>query len=360
MSDEGEDVPVPRVSPLKSAPDTTISIMTYFDVRDKDAFLRSCQRVKELVRTAPGVKYYGFSMTGNVAVSKEGHANIASYLMHLRKVQDHWFDIMSAATITNMEAHGPKEQVDQLEDSLKDLLSSHWAYVDGAFIVPAKYLQQANQGRLVSDETLCVLVYWNICDYAKFLAGVKDFQQLTKQEEKVKYYGFCMYGAKAICREGYDCAEGFLEHLKNVDEPLKAAMEVAEVVRIEVHGPASEVEKLREPLNSFPTVFWPYPNDSFFAPAEYASLETPMRVGRPAHSTHGGSGVPLAAATAAADIPASRVSSSASGLPSRGRMARLGANIVSSSAERVVVSNPTREANTLWPNLSCWTPSHVS
>lgn len=153
---------------------------------------------------------------------------------------------------------------------MKDLLSSHWAYADGAFIVPTKYVAQADRGRLVSDETLSVLVYWNIRDYGRFLAGVKDFQHLTKQEAKVKYYGFCMSGARAICREGYDCAEGFLEHLANVDGPLKAAMEVADVTRVEVHGPVKEVEKLREPLSSFPAVFWSYPDDSFFAPAEYA------------------------------------------------------------------------------------------
>lgn len=76
-------------------------------------------------------------------------------------------------------------------------------------------------------------------------------------------------GAKAICREGYDCAEGFLEHLRNVDRPLKLAMEVADVARVEVHGPAREVEKLREPLKSFPAAFWPYPDDSFCVPGEY-------------------------------------------------------------------------------------------
>lgn len=257
-------------SPLTCAPDTTLSIMTYWEVHDANVFLLSCQRIKELVKKSPGVKYYGFTMSGNQAVSKEGHANLASYKLHLHFIQEHWFHAMSGATITNMEAHGPKEQVDELEDSLKDLLSSHWAYADGAFIVPAKYLEQADRGRLVTDETLSVLVYWTIRDYAKFLAGVKDFQRLTRQEEKVKYYGFCMFGARAICREGYDCAEGFLDHLRNVDGPLKAAMEVADVGRVEVHGPITEVEKLREPLSGFPAVFWTYPDDSFFAPSEYA------------------------------------------------------------------------------------------
>merc|ERR1711953_150785 len=150
-------------------------------------------------------------------------------------------------------------------------LSSHWAYADGAFLVPTKYLAHVVPGRLASDETLTVLVYWSIRDYARFLTGVKDFQDLTKQEEMVRYYGFCLSGSKAICREGYDCAEGFLEHLENVDQPLKAAMEVADVTRVEVHGPAAEVEKLRSPLSAFPAVFWSYPNDSFVVPAEYAA-----------------------------------------------------------------------------------------
>merc|ERR1711988_1180667 len=124
-----------------------------------NAFIRCSQRIKDLIKRAPGVKYYGFSMSGNVAVSKEGHANVASYLLHLRNVQDLWFEAMSSATMTNMEAHGPKEQVEQLEDTLKDLLSSHWAYADGAFFMPSKYEANMSQvSRLVVDDTLCVLV----------------------------------------------------------------------------------------------------------------------------------------------------------------------------------------------------------
>lgn len=271
IADAEQSVPVARTSPLKSAPDSTLSIMTYYDVHDTSGFLRICQSIKSLVKKSPGVKYFGLSLHGKVAVTKEGHANFASYMLHLRKVQDLWFQVMSVATITNMEAHGPKEQVDRLEDSLKDLVSSHWAYAEGAFFVPAKYLAQAGHGRLVTDSTLCVLVYWDIRDYARFLGGVKDFQRLTRQEEKVKYYGFCMCGTKAICREGYDCADGFLEHLANVDGPLKTAMEVADVIRVEVHGPEAEVERLREPLKSFPAVFWPYPNDTILVPTEFAA-----------------------------------------------------------------------------------------
>lgn len=222
--------------------------------------------MKERAMRDQGVKYYGFAVSGDEAVCKEGHASVASFLAYLRNIEGHFFDAMSSAKITNMEAHGPQAEVDLLRDTLKDLLASYWAYVDGAFFVPTKYTAT---GRLASDETLCVLVYWKTHDFAQFLAGVVDFQDLTKNEEKVKYYGFAVSGDRAICREGYDCAEGFLEHLRNVDGPLKTAMQAASIERVEVHGPSAEVDKLREPLSSFPTVFWGYPADAFFVPAEY-------------------------------------------------------------------------------------------
>jgi hypothetical protein len=37
-------------------------------------------------------------------------------------------------------------------------------------------------------------------------------------------------------------------HLDNVSAMLAQALTMAELVRIEVHGPAAELEKLKEPL----------------------------------------------------------------------------------------------------------------
>jgi len=260
------------VSVHAAAPDTTLSIMTYWKINRRDHFLRSCRQIKERAMRDRGVKYYGFAVSGDEAVCKEGHASVGSFLAHLRNVEGHFFEAMSAASITNMEAHGPQSEVDLLRDTLKDLLASYWAYVDGAFFVPTKYVAS---GRMASDETLCVLVYWKTHDFKQFLSGVVDFQSLTKKEEKVKYYGFAVSGEHAICREGYDCADGFLEHLQNVDVPLKSAMQAAAIVRVEVHGPTAEVDKLREPLRTFPATFWGYPPDAFYVPAEYrASVQS--------------------------------------------------------------------------------------
>ena len=41
---------------------------------------------------------------------------------------------------------------------------------------------------------------------------------------------------------------GLLAHLGNVDAMLKETLKIADLVRVEVHGPAAELDKLRQPL----------------------------------------------------------------------------------------------------------------
>jgi quinol monooxygenase YgiN len=81
-----------------------------------------------------------------------------------------------------------------------------------------------------------------------FKAGFPMFVELTKTEPKNLFYEFSVNGNKVFCREGYVDAEGLLAHLDNVGALLAAAMKIADLTRVEVHGPAAELEKLREPL----------------------------------------------------------------------------------------------------------------
>jgi quinol monooxygenase YgiN len=81
-----------------------------------------------------------------------------------------------------------------------------------------------------------------------FEAGFPVFVELTKAEPKNLFYEFSVNGDEVFCREGYVDAEGLLAHLDNVGAPLAQAMTIADLIRVEVHGPASELEKLRKPL----------------------------------------------------------------------------------------------------------------
>jgi quinol monooxygenase YgiN len=74
------------------------------------------------------------------------------------------------------------------------------------------------------------------------------FVEKTAGEEKNLFYGFTVNGDEIFCREGYADAEALLAHLDSVGAMLAEALKIADLTRVEVHGPAAELEKLRTPL----------------------------------------------------------------------------------------------------------------
>ena len=104
---------------------------------------------------------------------------------------------------------------------------------------------------MANDDTCCTLVpYFKVHagQLDAFRALVDDFVALTRNEPACVHYAFSFSGDEAHCREGYDDAEGLLAHLQNVDATLQKALKIADITRLEVHAPAAEIEKLREPL----------------------------------------------------------------------------------------------------------------
>ncbi len=81
-----------------------------------------------------------------------------------------------------------------------------------------------------------------------FKALGPKFVERTRNEPGCLHYAFSFNRNIAHCREGYDSAESVLAHLANVDDLLKQALSIAYISRIEVHGPAAELDKLRVPL----------------------------------------------------------------------------------------------------------------
>lgn len=76
----------------------------------------------------------------------------------------------------------------------------------------------------------------------------EKFVATTATEEGCLYYGFSFDGNEAYCREGYVDGDAALEHLGNVAEIIDEVLQIAEFTRLEIHGPADELAKLKEPL----------------------------------------------------------------------------------------------------------------
>jgi hypothetical protein len=71
------------------------------------------------------------------------------------------------------------------------------------------------------------------------------FIEKTANEKENLFYGFSVNGNEIFCREGYESAKGLLAHLENVKEPFTEMLKVADLTRLEVHGPAEELEQLK-------------------------------------------------------------------------------------------------------------------
>ncbi len=82
------------------------------------------------------------------------------------------------------------------------------------------------------------------------------FVEKTKEEPKCLYYGFSFDGDQVHCREGYEDAEGALAHLENVGSLLEESFKIADLARLEIHGPEEELAKLREPLGAMNPQFF--------------------------------------------------------------------------------------------------------
>lgn len=102
-----------------------------------------------------------------------------------------------------------------------------------------------------NTDTCCSLApYFEVeegkLDEFKSLGG--KFVERTRSEPGCVNYAFSFSGQAAHCRECYDSAAAMLAHLDNVGALLQEALKIARITRLEVHGPAAELDKLRGPL----------------------------------------------------------------------------------------------------------------
>ena len=79
-------------------------------------------------------------------------------------------------------------------------------------------------------------------------AILPEFLAKSRGETGSLFYEFTINGDEVFCREGYVDAAALLAHLENVGAMLAEALKMADLIRLEVHGPAAELEKLKTPL----------------------------------------------------------------------------------------------------------------
>ncbi len=81
-----------------------------------------------------------------------------------------------------------------------------------------------------------------------FKKVVEQCVEKANEETNCLYYGFTFNGDQVHCREGYADAEAVLAHLENIGPLLQEVLKMADITKLEVHGPEAELAKLREPM----------------------------------------------------------------------------------------------------------------
>lgn len=83
---------------------------------------------------------------------------------------------------------------------------------------------------------------------AEAKAMLLKFVAKAASEQPLIHYDFTINGDEIHCREYYHGAEGLLAHVENVGAVLAEFLKITDLTRLEVHGPADELARLKGPL----------------------------------------------------------------------------------------------------------------
>ena len=99
-----------------------------------------------------------------------------------------------------------------------------------------------------SDNVVTIHPYFKVSDeeLQAFKRLAEDLIEVTRGEMGCLFYAFSYADGEAYCREGYKDADSLVSHLDNVRDLLQKLESISELVRLEVHGPQGELDKLRE------------------------------------------------------------------------------------------------------------------
>ncbi len=110
-----------------------VSINPYFKVQEGklDSFKELMTRFVAKTQTEETCHYYDFTVCGNVVFCREAYAGAAGVLKHLENVGACIEEALTISELIRIEIHGPKAEVDQLREPLKELGPDFYEHVTG-------------------------------------------------------------------------------------------------------------------------------------------------------------------------------------------------------------------------------------
>ncbi len=103
--------------------DTVCTVVPYFTVHEGKLAEFQALEPSFVARTSeePGCLHYAFSHHGNEVHCREGYADAAAVLAHLKNVGDLLEQALRISDLSRLEVHAPKSELERLRDPLKKL-----------------------------------------------------------------------------------------------------------------------------------------------------------------------------------------------------------------------------------------------
>ena len=110
--------------------DTCVTVHPYFVVKEgeMDGVRSYLKKFVELTRSEQDCLYYGFTICGNKLHCREGYSDGDAALVHLGNVGPLLQELLGSgkAELTDLQIHGPEEELAKLREPLADLNPSYW------------------------------------------------------------------------------------------------------------------------------------------------------------------------------------------------------------------------------------------
>ena len=110
--------------------DRCVTIEPYFSMKEGewDSVRGYLEKFVERTRSEPGCLYYGFTRCGNRLHCREGYADGDGALAHLGNIGPLLQELLGSgkAELTDLQVHGPEEELAKLREPLAELNPSYW------------------------------------------------------------------------------------------------------------------------------------------------------------------------------------------------------------------------------------------
>jgi len=240
--------------------DTHLALAVIFDVPEgqdaKSFFPKFYAKVKTGTKDCI---YYGFATCGNKVLCREGYKGAAGLMAHMGEVKEDLEKMIKQIGKERVKIlmSGPASELDKVKPHMDGRLTVKYVELDSG----ALQLNAFPKG--CQDTHITILPEFVIPagKVDEFKAGFSKFYAATKNGPGAAgclYYGFGFAGDSMYCREGYksaeDCAKHGADVKEMIEEPMKAVG--AGNFKLNVVGPAAELEKLKPKLAPRGAIFW--------------------------------------------------------------------------------------------------------